>query len=388
MLRSAAIVLAVLTAAAGVAIATSPPADSASSSSSAAQRSRILVGFYDDEQIYGRTVWAFRQLRTLRAGIVRVTVNWAGVARRRPVSPANPADRAYDWAAVDEIVVQARRNKVRVLLTIFGTPRWAGRAKNRLPRRMIHLRQFAHAAAMRYSGTYMVKEHENEPVRRLPAVRHWLAWNEPNNPVFLRPQWRRVRGTWRPQSAFDYAKICSAIWSGVHSTRLGGEKVACGGTGPRGNDAPRSKRPSTSPLVFLTWLRRAGLTRFDAYAHHPYYSNRFERPTTVPRSKKEVKLGNIGVLIKRVDRLFGPKRIWITEYGYQTRPPDRMFGVRYAAQARYVHQAFAVARKTRRIDMLVWFLIRDERRLSGWQSGVVTVRGKRKPSFRAFQRLR
>jgi Glycosyl hydrolase catalytic core len=388
MLRSAAIVLAVLTAAAGVAIATSPPADSASSSSSAAQRSRILVGFYDDEQIYGRTVWAFRQLRTLRAGIVRVTVNWAGVARRRPVSPANPADRAYDWAAVDEIVVQARRNKVRVLLTIFGTPRWAGRAKNRLPRRMLHLRQFAHAAAMRYSGTYMVKEHENEPVRRLPAVRHWLAWNEPNNPVFLRPQWRRVRGTWRPQSAFDYAKICSAIWSGVHSTRLGGEKVACGGTGPRGNDAPRSKRPSTSPLVFLTWLRRAGLTRFDAYAHHPYYSNRFERPTTVPRSKKEVKLGNIGVLIKRVDRLFGPKRIWITEYGYQTRPPDRMFGVRYAAQARYVHQAFAVARKTRRIDMLVWFLIRDERRLSGWQSGVVTVRGKRKPSFRAFQRLR
>jgi hypothetical protein len=388
MLRSAAIVLAVLTAAAGVAIATSPPADSASSSSSAAQRSRILVGFYDDEQIYGRTVWAFRQLRTLRAGIVRVTVNWAGVARRRPVSPANPADRAYDWAAVDEIEVQARRNKVRVLLTIFGTPRWAGRAKNRLPRRMLHLRQFAHAAAMRYSGTYMVKEHENEPVRRLPAVRHWLAWNEPNNPVFLRPQWRRVRGTWRPQSAFDYAKICSAIWSGVHSTRLGGEKVACGGTGPRGNDAPRSKRPSTSPLVFLTWLRRAGLTRFDAYAHHPYYSNRFERPTTVPRSKKEVKLGNIGVLIKRVDRLFGPKRIWITEYGYQTRPPDRMFGVRYAAQARYVHQAFAVARKTRRIDMLVWFLIRDERRLSGWQSGVVTVRGKRKPSFRAFQRLR
>jgi hypothetical protein len=388
MLRSAAIVLAVLTAAAGVAIATSPPADSASSSSSAAQRSRILVGFYDDEQVYGRTVWAFRQLRTLRAGIVRVTVNWASVARRRPVSPANPADRAYDWAAVDEIVVQARQNKVRVLLTIFGTPRWAGRAKNRLPRRMIHLRQFAHAAAMRYSGTYMVKEHENEPVRRLPAVRHWLAWNEPNNPVFLKPQWRRVRGTWRPQSAFDYAKICAAIWSGVHSTRLGGEKVACGGTGPRGNDAPRSKRPSTSPLVFLTWLRRAGLKRFDAYAHHPYYSNRFERPTTVPRSKKEVKLGNIGVLIKRVDRLFGPKRIWITEYGYQTRPPDRMFGVRYAAQARYVHQAFAVARKTRRIDMLVWFLIRDERRLSGWQSGVVTVRGKRKPSFRAFQRLR
>jgi hypothetical protein len=389
MFKRAAIVIAALSAAAGVAIVTSGPADSAPGSSSAAQRSGVLVGFYDDEQVYGRTDWAFRQLKTLRAGIVRITINWPTVAKRRPKVPANPADRAYNWTAVDSVVSHAKRNKVRVLATIVGTPRWAGRAKNRLPRRTKDLRLFAFAAAKRYSGTYRVKDGENEPARALPAIRHWLAWNEPNNPIFLKPQWKRVGGKWRPQSAFDYAKICSAIWAGVHATRLRGEKVACGGTGPRGNDAPRSSRPSTSPLVFLTWLRRAGLKRFDAYAHHPYYSNRFEKPTTVPRSKKEVKLGNIGVLIKRLDSLYGGrKRLWITEYGYQTRPPDRAFGVRYAAQAKYVHQAFAIARKARRIEMLVWFLIRDERRLSGWQSGVVSVRGTRKPSFRAFQSLR
>jgi hypothetical protein len=389
MFKRAAFVIAALTAAAGVAIVTSGPADSAPGSSSAAERSGILVGFYDDEQVYGRTDWAFRQLKTLRAGIVRITINWPTVAKRRPKAPADPADRAYNWTAIDSVVSHAARNKVRVLATIVGTPRWAGRAKNRVPRRPKDLRLFAYAAAKRYSGTYRVKDGENEPARALPAVRHWLAWNEPNNPIFLKPQWKRVGGKWRPQSAFDYAKICSAIWAGVHATRLRGEKVACGATGPRGNDAPRSSRPSTSPLVFLTWLRRAGLKRFDAYAHHPYYSNRFEKPTTVPRSKKEVKLGNIGVLIKRLDSLYGGrKRLWITEYGYQTRPPDRAFGVRYAAQAKYVHQAFAIARKARRIEMLVWFLIRDERRLSGWQSGVVSVRGTRKPSFRAFQRLR
>jgi hypothetical protein len=198
-----------------------------------------------------------------------------------------------------------------------------------------------------------------------------------------------VKRKWRPQSAFDYAKICSAIWVGVHSTRIRGEKVACGATGPRGNDAPRSSRPSTSPLVFLTWLRRAGLKRFDAYAHHPYYTNRFERPGTVPRSKKAVILGNIGVLIKRINTLYGrKKRLWITEYGYQTNPPDRLFGVSYRNQARYLQQAMAMARRNRRIDMFVWFLIRDEGRLSGWQSGVMTRRGARKPSFRAFQRAR
>jgi hypothetical protein len=381
-----------LLAAAAVAVVASQPADSAPGSTSATYqtlRSGMLVGFYDDEQVYGRTPWAFRQLRSLRAGIVRITIDWASVAKRRPSRPADPADRAYNWTAVDNVVAQAAQNKVRVLASIYGTPRWAGRAKNRLPRRVKDLRLFAHAAARRYSGTYRVKDRENEPVRVLPSVRHWLGWNEPNNPVFLKPQWKMVKRKWRPQSAFDYAKICSAVWAGVHSTRLRGEKVACGATGPRGNDAPRSSRPSTSPLVFLTWLRRAGLKRFDAYAHHPYAMSRFERPTTVPRSKKAVTLGNIGLLIKQLNRLYGRgKRLWITEYGYQTRPPDRLFGVRYAAQAKYVHQAFAIARKTRRIDMVVWFLIRDERRLSGWQSGVMSVRGKKKPAFRAFQKLR
>ena len=378
-----------LAAAAGIAVAAS--ATAAPSANEATYRtlgSGMLVGFYDDAQVYGRTVWAFRQLRSLRAGVVRISIDWASVAKRRPAKPANPADRAYNWAAVDRVVSQAAQSKVRVLASIYGTPRWAGRARNRVPRRLSDLRLFAHAAARRYSGRYRVTTGPDTPARALPAVRHWLAWNEPNNPVFLKPQWKRFRNGWRPQSAFDYAKICSAVWAGVHSTRLRGEKVACGATGPRGNDAPRSSRPSTSPLVFLTWLRRAGLKRFDAYAHHPYYTNRLERPGTVPSSKKSVTLGNIRVLIAKLDELYGPKRLWITEYGYQTRPPDRYFGVRYSAQARYVHEAFAIARKTRRIDMLVWFLIRDERRLSGWQSGVLSTRGQRKPSFRAFQKLR
>ena len=385
-------VLVCLMAAVGITVATSATASSAPSSSATTHRtlaSGMLVGFYDDAQVYSRPVWAFRQLRSLRAGIIRITIDWASVAKRRPRAPANPADRAYNWTAVDRVVSQAAVNKVRVLASIYGTPRWAGRARNRVPRRLVDLRLFAHAAAKRYSGTYRVRDGANKPAARpLPAVRHWLAWNEPNNPIFLKPQWKRFRNGWRPQSAFDYAKICSAVWAGVHSTRLRGEKVACGATGPRGNDAPRSSRPSTSPLVFLTWLRRAGLKRFDAYAHHPYYTNRLERPGTVPSSKKSVTLGNIQVLIAKLDALYGRKRLWITEYGYQTRPPDRFFGVRYSTQARYVHQAFAIARKTRRVDMLVWFLIRDERRLSGWQSGVFSARGKRKPSFRAFQTLR
>jgi Glycosyl hydrolase catalytic core len=381
--RRVALFLALVLAAAGLAVSVSSSAESAPSRTAA---SPMLVGFYDDESVYGRTDWAFRQLKSLRAGVVRITIDWAGVARRRPSAPADPADPAYNWSVVDNVVAAARTNRIAVLAAIFGTPRWAGPAKNRIPRRITDLRLFAYAAAKRYSGTYRIRENEDEPARTLPPVRRWLAWNEPNNPVFLKPQWKLVKRQWRSQAAYDYAKICGAVYAGIKSTRIAGQKVACGATGPRGNDAPRSSRPSTSPLLFMTWLRRAGLKNFDAWAHHPYYGSRIEKPDTMPVSKKGVTLANIKVMIQRLNQLWGrSKRIWVTEYGYQTRPPDRLFGVSYATQAKYVHKALALARKTRRIDMFVWFLIRDERRLSGWQSGVITARGARKPSFRAFQ---
>jgi len=36
--------------------------------------------------------------------------------------------------------------------------------------------------------------------------------------------------------------------------------------------------------------------------------------------------------------------------------------------------------------MLLWFLVRDEPQLSGWQSGLETRTGAHKPSFAAFVR--
>ena len=175
-------------------------------------------------------------------------------------------------------------------------------------------------------------------------MRQWLAWNEPNNPAFLRPQYRKVGGKVVIQSAIDYAKICNAIVKGIRKTTIGASKVACGVTGPRGNNNPNSARPAVSPLPFLRAMKKAGAKGFDAYAHHPYYGAPRETPSTPPppgmhgNAATAITLGNINVLIKEVTRLYGNKRIWITEYGYQTNPPDRIFGVSWAKQAR-VHDA-------------------------------------------------
>ena len=40
-----------------------------------------------------------------------------------------------------------------------------------------------------------------------------------------------------------------------------------------------------------------------------------------------------------VTRYFGAKPLWLTEYGYQTNPPDRLLGVSYALQAKYLGEA-------------------------------------------------
>jgi hypothetical protein len=349
--------------------------------------SALRLGITDSGGAYFDDAGSFYPLlHRSGARLLRVQLNWGGrlgVAIRKPRAAADPGDRAYDWSRYDRIVLAARAEGIEVVFSVFGTPAWAngGRPTNRAPRDVGDLAEFALAAATRYSGSFR----RGDGVV-LPSVRLWTAWNEPNLQLGLVPQWRRVGGRWVVQSARDYASICNAIVSGVHATRVRGESVACGVTSARGNNNPRGKPSSVSPIAFMRAMKAAGAAGFDAYAHHPYYGSIDESPSTQPHGRNAVTLANIGVLELEVTRLWGPKPIWITEYGYQTNPPDRAFGVTWAAQARYLTQAVAIARRDSRIAMLLWFLLRDEPRLAGWQSGLITAGGVEKPALAAFRR--
>ena len=155
----------------------------------------MLVGIYDEGvTLYGDPAATFPLFRSLRAQVIRLNLHWggrAGVANRRPLNPADPNDAAYDWSAYDRTVESAVRYGLRVLFSIIGTPAWAngGQGWNRAPANPDDLRTFALAAATRYSGTWMATDGTNQP-----AVRLWSAWNEPNNPVFLTPQFRKSGG--------------------------------------------------------------------------------------------------------------------------------------------------------------------------------------------------
>jgi Glycosyl hydrolase catalytic core len=353
---------------------------------SAAATPRPLKGICDDAStLYGNPDLVFREASKLGVDVIRIDLNWGGpsgvAGPFRTVRPTNPNDGVYDWTVYDRAVLQAARYHIAVLFSIVSTPAWANgeRPPNVAPDAPQDLRDFAYAAATRYSGAY---RRPSDGVV-LPRVRYWLAWNEPNNPVFLSPQYQGREIV----SARTYAAICSAVVTGVKSTRIPGELVACGATAPRGNNSPQSARPSVSPLAFLRAFARAGGHGFDAWAHHPYAGQPDETPATRPAARTAVTLGNFDELIREVTRLYGRLPIWITEYGYQTNPPDDIFGVSYAKQSAYLRQAYAYAAGQPRITVFIWFLLRDEPRLTGWQSGLDTRTGRHKPAWRTFRSL-
>ena len=369
----------------------------------------LLVGINDEpDTLYGDPASAFKLLKTLRVQVLRVDLYWGGnkwaVANSKPLDGTDPGDPAYHWALYDRLVRYAASNNIKVVFSILFTPGWAngGKAKTVPPTNPQDLQDFAYAAAARYSGYWTPPAWQQQPTlapagSRLPAVTMWTAWNEPNNPIWLSPQYKRVHGKWVIESAIQYAKICNAIYAGVHAVLISpekgappGEQVACGVTGPKGNDAPKSRRPSVDPLSFLTAAHKAGMGPFDIYAHHPYPDLGSQPPKYVPKGKdkRRIELGNWGVLQKLVTKYYGKKHFWITEYGYQTNPPDKLFGTSYKNQALYMKQAWLIARKNPRIDMFLWFLVHDEANVKiGWQSGLTTARGKRKPAFKTFRSL-
>jgi hypothetical protein len=90
-------------------------------------------------------------------------------------------------------------------------------------------------------------------------------------------------------------------------------------------------------------------------------------------------------LLSEVRSAFGSRtRVWLTELGYQTNPPDRVLGVSWSKQARFLAEAQWRAYLAARVDVLIQYLLRDEPRLAAWQSGLETVAGKAKPALAAF----
>src|SRR5215475_4815110 len=66
-------------------------------------------------------------LKQMGVQIVRYTLRWDEVARKKPTSGSNPKDPAYNWTAYDQIFGTLHAWKIPVVVTLYGTPKWANR---------------------------------------------------------------------------------------------------------------------------------------------------------------------------------------------------------------------------------------------------------------------
>jgi hypothetical protein len=243
---------------------------------------------------------------------------------------------------------------IQVLLTLYGTPAWAngGKAENYAPTSKTTFATFAAAVAQHY-----------------PFVKKWAIWNEPNQRRWLRPT--------SPAVYTQY--LLNPAYAAIHGASPGSE-VAGGATAPRGSTG------GVSPLDWLAGMAIAH-ARLDAYAHNPYPLDPGETPTSGGCGHcSTVTMATLGRLLAAVKRAFGPStRIWLTEYGYQTNPPDRLLGVSYADQALYISEAALKAYESPRVDVLIQYLVEDEPNTARWQSGLLTDTGLEKPAYEAFR---
>jgi hypothetical protein len=196
-----------------------------------------------------------------------------------------------------------------------------------------------------------------------------------------------------PVSPGIYAKILKAIYTGVHSagTRAGVIETVAGGATKPNYSGPKTFEPAVAPLRFLQLLGRKH-PPLDVYSHHPYRTN-IGKTTGQIEGPNDISFADLPRLITALDRAFPGRHLhlWITEFGLQTNPPDAYQGVSLGTQSLQLRRNVAAARANPRIDMLVWYLIRDEQArkpfAAGFQTGLSFTNGTLKPSWGAFRSL-
>jgi hypothetical protein len=319
----------------------------------------LLVGVTDDTVKWrADTPGIVRVQREAGFGTVKVTFPWrpgmwhAGRVERFYV------ERVERMASLDQHVVLA-----------FG-----GSADD-APRRRATRQQFC--------------SYVRDVVAQLPSVREVVIWNEVNSPAFWRPQ---------RDAPAKYTALLARCWDLLHDMRPDVKVIS-------------STAPSHRPLDFLTRMGAAYVaserTRpiVDAFGHNPYPRDSSEVPGAT-HDDGYVGQGDYGLLVDTIRASFAGSdqpapgeqsvSVWYLENGFQTAAPrrSRLYHGRenesrpLAAdrQARQLIDALELAYCSQPfVGAFFNFQLADERRLAGWQSGVLWANWRPKPSSGAVR---
>jgi len=251
----------------------------------------------------------------------------------------------------------------------------------------------------------------------------WSLWNEPNQGGWLSPQWEKRGNQTVPASPAIFRKLHQAGYSGLVSSghRADNSIILLGETAPLGSDAKTGKSPMR-PKQFLrevfciqpngekyTGAAAAardcgdfskGPLQASGYAHHPYTKNL--PPTQRDVNGDSLTMANISELGTLLDEMSAKTnavaaglQLFMTEYGFETNPPDPFSGVALPLQAKYNTIGEFLAWGNPRIASQAQFLLADVAPVRGrpknskgywftYQSGLFHRRGQAKPAAYAY----
>ena len=342
---------------------------------------------------------------------VRIFAQWDRIAPAAQSATApegfdarDPDSPLYDFSALDRAIGLVTAAGLHPILSVTGPgPLWASatpsRGQARYKPRPELFGQFAAAVARRYGA----------------AVDRYVIWNEPNLPLWLQPQNTCSGKHCTPYAPHLYRQLVRAAQPEIAAADPGAT-VLFGALAPRG-DSPTSTNARTRPLAFIRSLacvdaryrrdRKGPCAGFqpltaDGFAYHPHATT---FAPAVPRTNlDEASIGDLPRLERVLDaaqRAGGLRNaagsahfgLWLTEWGYQTRPPDPIQGVTLAQQSRWLQDGAYLAWRDPRVRLLTQYEWRDEPlgrgnilvKYSGWQSGLRFADDRPKPALATFQ---
>ncbi len=334
-----------------------------------------------------------QQLKYLGVKALRIELKWSEVAPA-PTSATKPSFQAtnpvsYDWGNYGTLLPEIKKLGWPVLLTITGpAPRWAT-ANHTAPYITRpdpkDFEEFTTAVAREFGS----------------EVSTYSIWNEPNESVFLLPQWNS-NGT--SASGRIYRGLYQAGYAGLQAGGLAHPKVLFGETAPVGFDKVNPRREGSkvamrhpvAPLAFMrealclnAKYRKAGSCselQISGYAHHAYTLP--AGPYYVPGERDNVTIGALSRLSNALNLAAGAHAIpggvpiYLTEFGVQSFP-NKFLGVSAAKQAEFDAIAEHIAYNNPRVAAFSQYLLKDDP-LGGpanFQTGLEYSNGRAKPLY-------
>lgn len=306
------------------------------------------------------------------------------------------------WERFDGLVGAAQSRGLRVLVApTTPAPGWAtrtrGDARGVAYPNAREFGRFVRAAATRWDGAH-----------GQARVDFWTIGNEPNHPDFLQPQGSRSGRLIAPHL---YRELVRHAVSGLRLAGHGRDTILFGELLPIGKVGV-GRRNTIKPLAFIRdffcldrnyrpyrgraarvrdcdrFRRIAGVTGFG---YHPY--TRPGGPSVRETHDDDATIRSISRITGALDRAaargrVSPRRmrVYNTEFGFQSDPPDRLW-TPIARIPAYLNQSEWMSWRNPRVASWSQYALLDDRDLSGFQSGLRFADGTPKPGVYDAYRL-